>query len=289
MEYYHEKVETEAGVPARIYYSGSGRDKLHYPLHWHQNLELNLVLEGCIRGKTGGVETEAGAGEIFFVNSGELHETDGSCGGSLRSVTLLLEEELLREYCPNLDEYYFKVERGSSQERRLGQLMEQCAQVQKEHGEFYQLDLAILLRQICRILLGECRCRREKDRSLRAEWKSTRRIKQALSYMEEHYDRLLSIQEMGKEMGMSPTYFSRFFRKSTGQTFHSYLTSIRLCRAREVLLEGEESVTGTALSCGFPNVKSFIEVFKREYGFTPAQYRRRMQLENQKEDKKRQK
>lgn len=40
MEYYQEMVETEAGIPARIYYGGTGRDKLYYPLHWHRNWNL---------------------------------------------------------------------------------------------------------------------------------------------------------------------------------------------------------------------------------------------------------
>ena len=66
MEYYQEMVETEDGIPARIYYGGTGRDKLYYPLHWHRNLEFDLVMEGRIRGRVNGKEQSAGPGEIFF-------------------------------------------------------------------------------------------------------------------------------------------------------------------------------------------------------------------------------
>ena len=100
MEYYQEMVETEAGIPARIYYGGTGRDKLYYPLHWHRNLEFDLVMEGRIRGRVYGKEHSTGPGEIFFVNSGELNETDGSGERILRCVTRSLTwSKIMRKTC----------------------------------------------------------------------------------------------------------------------------------------------------------------------------------------------
>ncbi len=275
MEYYHEKVKTEAGIPARIYDSGHGRDKLRYPLHWHRNLEFDLVLEGSIRGRVGGQEQRAERGQIFFVNSGELHETEGSSRDPLRSVTMLLSDELLREYCPQLDSFYFIIEKNSSQEQALAALIGECARLQREKEEYYELELSILLRQICAVLLKECRHPKKEGASGGDKpWKNTKRIKRAISYMEENYQNGISIQEMGEVMKMTPAYFSRFFRNSTGQTFHSYLQRIRLCHAVSLLEAGERSVTEIALDSGFPNVKSFIVTFKKEYQTTPARYRR---------------
>lgn len=275
MEYYQEMVETEAGIPARIYYGGTGRDNLYYPLHWHRNLEFNLVLEGKIRGRVNGKPVEACDGEIFFVNSGELHETDGSAERILRCITLLLDEQLLREYCKNLDSIRFELEKGSSQEQRIGQLMQEAVEFLEKKKPYYELDLAIILRKICSILLKECA--REIPEELREkgqEQQNLRRIKMAIDYMEHHYEKTLSIQIMGDYLGMTPSYFSRFFKHAAGQNFHEYLERIRTCRAREALESSEASVTEIALACGFPNVKSFINAFKKEYKMTPAKYRK---------------
>lgn len=273
MEFYHEQVETEQGIPARISYGGSGRDKLRYPLHWHHNLEFDLVLEGCIQGKIGGVPVEVHEGEIFFVNSGELHETDASGCSKLLSVTVLLSDQLLREYCPELDSYYFKIEQGSRPQRKLAELIQTCAQVHQARGEFCELELGILLRRICLILLRECRVKKEKGKNAEKN-EAVGRIKKLIAYLEDNYESEITIQQMGELMGMTPTYFSRFFRKSTGQTFHAYLMGIRAEQARQRLTQSDATVTEIAYSCGFPNVKSFIETFKKEYGMTPARYRR---------------
>ena len=274
MEYYHEKVETEEKVPARISVGGTGRDKLRYPLHWHHNLEFDLVLEGVIKGKVAGQPLEAYEGEIFFVNSGDLHETDASECEKLRSVSILLSDEMLREYCPELDDWYFILENGSRQQKEIAELMLQCADIQDKKREFYEMELAIVLRKIGMIMLRECRHKKPDSDSAMRSRKSTRRVKKAISYMEENYENTLSIQDMAEVMGMTAAYFSRFFHQSTGQTFHSYLTWIRLSHARTQLLESDATVTELAMDNGFPNVKSFIRAFSAEYGETPAKYRR---------------
>ncbi len=275
MEYYQEKVKTEEGIPAKIFFGGSGLDKLHYPLHWHHNLEFDLVLEGCIRGRVGAQAVRAEKGEIFFANSGELHETDASGANPTRSITVLLSDALLREYCLNLDSYYFTFEKGSEQEKKLAEKIRQCADIYKGKKEYRELELAIVLRQICLILLRECRCKKSSSERMGSAYKNIRKVKQAITYMEEHYENALSVQEMGRVMGMTPAYFSRFFRQSTGETFHSYLTKIRLYRAKRELLKSDAGITQIGFACGFPNVKSFIEAFKKEYGCTPAKFRKR--------------
>lgn len=274
MECYQEKIKTENGIPAKIFFGGSGLDKLRYPLHWHHNLEFDLVLEGCIRGRAGKRIVQAEKGEIFFANSGELHETDASGSGIMRSVTVLLSDDLLQEYCPDLESYYFFFERGSEQEKKIAGRILECARIYEEKNPYYELELAVVLRQICLILLRECRYEKSESAIAGNEHKNIRKVKKAIAYMEEHYDNSISVQDMGRVMGMTPAYFSRFFRQTAGETFHSYLTKIRLYRAEQQLLGSDKSITEIGFACGFPNIKSFIEAFKREYGCTPAKYRK---------------
>ena len=73
MNYYEEKIWTDFKIPAVIY-MGTSRGA-HYPMHWHNNLEFVLVLQGSMKGKINRKEIVVNENELFFVNSGELHET----------------------------------------------------------------------------------------------------------------------------------------------------------------------------------------------------------------------
>ena len=66
------------------------------------------------------------------------------------------------------------------------------------------------------------------------------------------------------------------FKDNLGITVKEYLSRIRLWHAQEQLIETDYPVIDIAICNGFPNVKSFNQVFKRKYQITPAKYREKM-------------
>lgn len=274
MNYYQERIEMDSIIPAKIYMGESNDNKVHYPLHWHNNLEFDLVIEGMICGKINGKKIEVHPGEFLFVNSGDLHETDGDNRNQLRTITILLSYNLLLEYCSDVDLYYFDFTKNVIAQNQVKQLMIQCGEVYQAKKEFYELELSILLRNICGILLKECRKKRQEENYSRYQQRSILNIKKTIDYMEKNYENNISLKNIAVEIGMSPNYFSRFFKKTTGETFYSYLTRMRLYYAHKELINSDVSITEIALNNGFPNVKSFIEAFKKEYKVTPAKYKK---------------
>lgn len=274
MNYYQEKIETDSIIPAKIYIGKSQGANCHYPLHWHNNLEFDLVLEGMITGKINGKQREVRAGEFFFVNSGDLHETDGDDRNRMYSITILLSYNLLKEYCPDIDLYYFDFTGNDDVQNRVKKLIIQCAQVYQEKKKFYELEISIVLRNICSILLKECKKERQDKNYNRYEKKSMMNIKKTIVYMEKNYENDISLKNIADEIGMSPNYFSRFFKRTTGETFYGYLTNIRLYYAHKELMNSDASITDIAFSNGFANVKSFIAAFKKVYKVTPAKYKK---------------
>lgn len=276
MNYYQEQIEIDSIIPARIYLGEPTGDSCHYALHWHHHLEFDLVLEGTITGRINRKTVEVPAGEFFFVNSGELHETDAVDRNTMRSVTILLSYHLLKEYCPEMDSYYFDFADNEAAKEQVKRCIGECADLYRRKEAFYELEISIALRQICSILLKDCRKAKEGLHYGKVEQKSLMSIKKAISYLEAHYDQDVSLHRIADEVGMAPTYFSRFFKRTTGQTFSCYLTKIRLYNAHKELIGSDGSMTEIALNNGFPNVKSFIESFKKEYRATPAQYKKRL-------------
>lgn len=278
MNYYQEKIETDSIIPARIYIGKSKGDNCHYPLHWHNNLEFDLVLSGIIKGTINKKQIEVHAGDLFFVNSGDLHETDANDKIEIRAITILLSYNLLKEYSPNIDSYYFDFTGSENAKNKVKNLITECAHLYQEKTEFYELEISIVLRKICSILLKECKKKREDINYNRYEQKNMMNIKKAIAYMETNYEYNLSLKNIADEIGMAPSYFSRFFKKTTGETFYCYLNKIRLYYAHKELMNSEASITEIALNNGFSNVKSFIESFKKVYKITRAQYKNKLYI-----------
>ena len=274
MKYYQEKIETDSKIPAKIYIGKAQGSNCHYPLHWHNNLEFDLVLKGKIKGKIAGKQVTVQQGDFFFVNSGDLHETDADDRNCMSAITILLSYELIKEYCPNADAYYYDFNGNDESKKKIINLIQECARLYERQMEFYDLELSIALRKICCILLKECRKERQEGHYGRQEQKSVRNLKKAIAFMEDKYSEEISLKRVADEIGMTPTYFSRFIKRATDETFYGYLAKIRAYHAYLELINGDASITEIALNNGFSNVKAFIETFKKIYHITPSKYRK---------------
>ncbi|WP_315673068.1 AraC family transcriptional regulator [Clostridium sp. 19966] len=211
---------------------------------------------------------------FFFVNSEDLHETDAADNNRVCAITILLSYDLLKKYCKDADNYYFDFTESEQAQKKVKNLILECAKVYEGQSEFYELEISIILRKICSVLLKECKKKR-KDSNLNSyAQKNIINTKKAIAYMENNYADEISLKSIAGEMGMAPTYFSRFIKKATNETFYSYLTKIRLYHAYTELINSDASITEIALNNGFLNVKSFIEAFKRVYKLTPEKYRK---------------
>lgn len=98
-------------------------------------------------------------------------------------------------------------------------------------------------------------------------------ISKALEYMESNASYNLTIEEISREIYVSPAHFGRMFKYYTGQTPHQYLLGIRIQKAKEMLKKDQVSVEEAAKLCGFVNLSHFSSVFKRLVGVKPSEYR----------------
>ncbi|MCR8657018.1 response regulator [Paenibacillus endoradicis] len=97
-------------------------------------------------------------------------------------------------------------------------------------------------------------------------------VEKAILYMEEHYGRDLSQQEVARHVNMNVTYFSLLFKEQMELSYIKYLTKIRMKRAKELLMEGM-SIQEISEQVGYYHARHFTEVFKKYIGVTPGQYR----------------
>lgn len=102
---------------------------------------------------------------------------------------------------------------------------------------------------------------------------STHVIRQVVQHLEDHYMERLSLPQLSRHFGISPSHLSRLFKQETGCNFLQYLTRVRLQIARQLLTNTAASVHEVSRLVGFQSHSYFCTVFKRQFGMSPTEYR----------------
>jgi AraC-like DNA-binding protein len=102
--------------------------------------------------------------------------------------------------------------------------------------------------------------------------KDLNRLKDLISFIQKEYQNNITLGEAAGMVGMSVHYFCKFFKKVIGKTFTNYVLSIRIDRAKELLLSEKISTTDIAFKVGFENLSYFYRKFKKFTGFCPGEF-----------------
>lgn len=102
------------------------------------------------------------------------------------------------------------------------------------------------------------------------ESKATR---QAKDFIQKNYDAKITLDMVSKEVGFSKTYFSKIFAEETGENFTTYLTNVRIEKAKELLTKTEMKIYEVCEHTGYPNIEHFSRTFKKLVGVSPIQYK----------------
>lgn len=104
--------------------------------------------------------------------------------------------------------------------------------------------------------------------------RGTKPVRLAVQYIENNFDKPLSLEVVAAEVNLHPVYFSNIFKKETGQNFTDYVTNCRIEKAKELLREGELNINEIASSLGYGNARYFSRLFKKTVGIKPTEYRK---------------
>lgn len=93
------------------------------------------------------------------------------------------------------------------------------------------------------------------------------------TYISAHYADEITLGTIAQVVHLSPYYISKLFKKTTGENFIDYLTSVRMERAMELLTSPDVRVYDVAEQVGYKSTKHFSQVFRTYTGKTPSEYR----------------
>lgn len=94
-------------------------------------------------------------------------------------------------------------------------------------------------------------------------------LRQVRDYIHSHLDQELGLSDLAAIANLSPHYFTRLFKQSTGQTPHQFVIRCRVERAQHLLLHSKGSIASIAQQVGFANQAHLNVHIKRLLGVTP--------------------
>jgi AraC family transcriptional regulator len=101
-------------------------------------------------------------------------------------------------------------------------------------------------------------------------------LRRVTDYIEDNLTKDLTLAEIADVAHMSPHYFSRAFRNSTGTPPHRYVIDRRIEKAKTLLSDKHLPLVEVGLSVGFQNQSHFTTLFHKRTGLTPKVYRSRI-------------
>lgn len=113
---------------------------------------------------------------------------------------------------------------------------------------------------------------------LHEKWSAQSYIYDLIRYMEDNYMHDITLDELAKKSGYTPSYIIRIFKEMTNLTPLQYLYELRMNAATSYLLCTHMSVQRIAETIGFPNIHYFSRMFKKKFGKSPTDWKKNQNI-----------
>ena len=253
------------------------------PIHWHNDLEINLIREGeavfqvyqkSYRGRTG---------EGFLLNRNVPHSCSSPGNEHVRYSTILVRPDFLygdfgsdverKCFQPFLQNSAIPCIHLTGFDENGKEILQKLNQVEEafDRKRFcYELKIkGLLCEAFAMILYGH---RQELTKFVPANLQELERLEKMLNYLNMHFTEVISLQDLADQVHLSREVCCRLFKKMTGKTITGYLEEYRVNKSFSLVQSGQYSMTQITEMVGFSNPSRFASAFRKRFGCNPGEY-----------------
>lgn len=255
-----------------------------FPWHWHDEIELTLVLEGEIDYRVNDSRYLLRAGEGLFCNADALHAGGMAEGGDCEYVSLTFHPRFLSGFEGSVIRIKYVegiVESTALSSVRLSpevpwqkealESVREICRLSEEPPDLYELEVQRLLLGIWGGLYLNSAA--EARRAPPQDPEKIERLRSILSFLHENYPQKITLEEVARQASLCKSECCRFFKRQMNQSLFDYLLDYRIGQSLPLLQEGR-TVAEAALAAGFSNPAYFAKVFRARTGRSPSSYRK---------------
>lgn len=258
------------------------KDSFTYPLHKHEEMELNFVehCDGARRIVGDSIEV-LGQYDLVLMGSGLEHAWDqhDCTSHSIHEITiqfptdLLSEQFLSRNQLTSIRALFENAKRGIAFELpAIMAIYNKLQNITTTQSGFYRvLRLLEILYELS--LQEDYHLLASKSFSNVKNTPENKRVRQVEEYIDKNFKSEIRLKTLSDIAGMTPAAFSRYFRAQTGKTISDYIIDTRLGYAARNLVDTTTSIAEICYDCGFNNISNFNRIFKKKKGCSPSAFR----------------
>ena len=265
-----------------FYLVDRNKDSFTYPLHKHEEIELNFV-ENCAGARriVGDSIEELGQFDLALIGSNLEHtwEQNVCQAQKVREITIQFEPNLfgdtllgksqMRSIQVLLDNAQNGIAFGMSAIMRIYNRLEEITRTQpgfyrvmKLLEILYELSIEEDFHKLASSSFANVQVTTE-----------SRRVRKVEEYIDNNFRQEVRLQTLADIAGMTSSAFSRFFKLRTGRTVQEYIIDIRIGHAARQLVDSSKSIAEICIDCGFNNISNFNRIFKKKKGCSPSLFR----------------
>lgn len=254
------------------------------PWHWHTEFEICYVKSGSVTYRSAHKEYTLNAGDVLFVNADVIHSVIpiNPCTDLEFSVHFIDDIFISGGRGNAFDvEYVFPIKNNDNIEMILFDgnspgaevirtLIEENILIKRKKDKFWEFKIRNNISVFWEFIVNETE---QINTEVRLVTIRDKTLREAMNFIQEHYDEKISLAQISAHVHISTRECSRKFMKHLKVTPMSYLGTVRLQKASEMLQDFDKSIGDIALENGFSSGSHFTKIFKEHYKVTPIEYR----------------
>lgn len=255
------------------------KGNLPFMNHCHQEMEVIRLRRGTLEVISDGEQMHLSAGDILIVPPFCSHAI-GLGSADCERLVLMFDMSVMGSRMKDGGEEQWLLETLQTLELcsirwkpevrgRAAELVEELYAEYRDRRPAWQLAVKTLVNGLALTAV-----RGFPRRGNGAKRKEYSRMESILGFIALHYCEPVTLHDCAGAAGFNATYFSRYFSRNMGVTFQQYLRSLRLEKAKWLLMTEALPITEVCFRSGFQDVKSFNKQFKRECGVPPTKFRK---------------